>query len=79
MQLFALGRSFQHCEFEFATPGLIMYPDANTRFDVEANNDFTRLLTQTQLSVLFEVWFFTIHCNVILCQVFVVTRPLAIA
>ena len=79
MQLFALARSLQQCEFGFATPGLILYPDANTMFDVEANNDFTRLLNQKQLSVLFEVWFFTIHCNVILCQVFVVTRPLAIA
>ena len=55
MQLFAFARLLQQCEFGFATPGLILYPDANTMFDLEANNDVTRLLNQKQLSVLFEV------------------------
>lgn len=55
MQSFALARSLQQCEFGFGTTGLALYPDANTLFDVEANNNFVQLLTDSQLRTLFEV------------------------
>ena len=74
MQFCSLSCALQQCEFGLATPGLILYPDANTMFDVEANNEFTRILSDKQLLVHFEVWYWTMNCNDILCQVFVAAR-----
>lgn len=64
MQAFSLARSLEQCEFGFGTPGLTLYPDANTLFDVEANNDFCNFLNHAQLSLLFEVWFYALHCHI---------------
>ena len=63
MQGYSLGRAKEQAEFGFGTPGLTLYPDTNTLFDVEANNDWCAFFTTSQFSLLLEVRHYALGCH----------------
>lgn len=55
MQQFQVARCLQQVEEGFCNPALWVYPDGNTCFDVEANNDFTKFLSSEQMDTFLKV------------------------
>jgi hypothetical protein len=63
MHSFSLARCLQQCEFGFGTTGLALYPDANTVFDFEANNQFVNLLDDSELQTMLQVSHYRCTCS----------------